>query len=59
MTSSVMIADIHWNVPYVFKGAKILHDTHSWNDGERLKDLFKNKLLSFRIGKRQDSLFSS
>ncbi|UJR21788.1 hypothetical protein I4U23_024863 [Adineta vaga] len=59
MTSSslILIADTHWNVPYVFKGARIVRDTYSWSDGQRLADLFQGKLLSFRIGKRQKSFF--
>jgi hypothetical protein len=57
MTSSMMIADTHWNVPYLFKGATIVHDSHSWIGGERLKDLLGQQLLSFRLGKRQKSLF--
>jgi hypothetical protein len=59
MTSSMMIAETHWNVPYLFKGATIIHDTYSWIGGQRLVDLFNQKLLSFRLGKRQNSLFGS
>ncbi len=59
MTSSIMIPETQWNVPYLFKGATIIHDTQSWIGGQRLGDLFKEKLLSFRIGKRQNSLFGS
>ena len=56
-----MIVDKNWNVPYLFKGATIVHDSHSWNnnEGERLAHLLNEKLLSFRIGKRQKSLFGS
>ena len=46
-----------WNVPYLFKGAKIIQDRCPWTDAERLTDLLKDKLLSFRIGKQQQSLF--
>ncbi|CAF3734011.1 unnamed protein product [Rotaria sordida] len=53
----MMIAPPHWNVPYIFKGATIINDSHSWTEGQRLADLFKQKLLSFRVGKRQKSLF--
>ncbi len=59
MTSSMMIPETHWNVPYLFKDAMIIHDTHSWTGGQRLADLFNEKLLSFRLGKRQNSLFGS
>ncbi len=56
----MMIVDTKWNVPYLFKGATIIHDSHSWNNGgERLANLLNEKLLSFRIGKRQKSLFGS
>ena len=57
MISSVMTASTNWNVPYVFKGAKIVDDIYSWTGGQRLSDLFNDKLLSFRLGKRQTSLF--
>ena len=59
MTSSMLIADTHWNVPYLFKGASIVRDTQSWTSGERLAELFDQKLLSFRLGQRQKSLFGS
>lgn len=59
MTSSLMITDSRWNAPYLFKDAKILQDTYSWNEGQRLADLLDKKILSFRLGKRQDSLFGS
>ncbi|CAF3252291.1 unnamed protein product [Rotaria sp. Silwood2] len=59
MTSSMMISATHWNVPYLFKGATIIDDSHSWIGGQRLADLLKQKLLSFRVGKRQKSLFGS
>lgn len=54
-----MIANKHWNVPYVFKGARIVRDEQSWIDGKRLADLFKDKTLSFRIGKKQKTAFGS
>lgn len=54
-----MIANKQWNVPYVFKGARIVHDDQSWIDGKRLANLFKTKRLSFRIGKKQKTLFGS
>ncbi len=54
-----MISSTHWNVPYIFKDATILHDNSSWTNGQRLEDLFKEKFLSFRIGKRQNMLFGS
>ncbi|CAF4191489.1 unnamed protein product [Rotaria sp. Silwood2] len=57
MTLSMMISATHWNVPYLFKGATIIDDSHSWIGGQRLADLLKQKLLSFRVGKRQKSLF--
>ncbi|CAF3715620.1 unnamed protein product [Rotaria sp. Silwood1] len=57
MTSSIMIAATDWNVPYIFKGATIIDDSYSWIGGQRLADLLKQKLLSFRIGKQQKSLF--
>ncbi|CAF5102414.1 unnamed protein product, partial [Rotaria magnacalcarata] len=56
---SMMTAAPEWNVPYVFKGATIIDDTHSWTGGRRLADLFNEKLLSFRLGKRQKSFFGS
>ncbi|CAF0719944.1 unnamed protein product [Adineta ricciae] len=61
MTSSTsdLVADTRWNVPYVFKGARILRDTCSWTDGQRLADLFDGKPLSFRIGKRHKSFFGN
>lgn len=60
MASSAMIAATHWNVPYLFKGARIIDDSnHSWIGGQRLADLLNQKLLSFRIGKRQKALFGS
>ncbi len=55
----MMITEAHWNVPYLFKGATIIRDTSSWIGGERLAELFNGKLLSFRLGKRQKSLFGS
>ncbi len=55
----MMLADTRWNVPYIFKGVTIIHDNHSWIGGERLADLLNEKLLSFRLGKRQKSLFGS
>lgn len=55
----MMIAATHWNVPYVFKGAMIINDTHSWIGGQRLADIFNEKLLTFRVGKQQKSLFGS
>ncbi|CAF3339253.1 unnamed protein product [Rotaria socialis] len=54
---SMMTAAPEWNVPYVFKGATIIDDTHSWTGGRRLANLFNEKLLSFRLGKRQKSFF--
>ena len=61
MTSSTsdLVVDTRWNVPYVFKGARILRDTYSWTDGQRLAALFDGKSLSFRIGKRHKSFFGS
>ncbi|CAF4207556.1 unnamed protein product [Adineta steineri] len=52
-----MIAETHWNVPFIFKGATIIRDRNSWTDGKYLADIFNQKLLSFRIGKRQKSFF--
>lgn len=57
MTSFMLVTDTRWNVPHVFKGARILQDVQSWTNGERLAELFKQKLLSFRVGQRQKSLF--
>ena len=59
MTSSMITAAIHWNVPYIFKGATIIHDNYSWIGGQRLAELFNEQLLSFRLGKRQTSLFGT
>lgn len=59
MTSSMLITDTHWNVPYLFKGASIVQDAQSWIGGERLVELFDEKLLAFRLGRRQKSLFGS
>jgi hypothetical protein len=54
-----MTSSTDWGVPYVFKGARIIHDNHPWTDGQRLVELFNQKLLSFRLGKRQNILFGS
>jgi len=59
MASLTMTTETYWDVPYIFKGATIIHDTYSWADGQRLAELFNEKLLSFRLGKRQSSLFGS
>ena len=55
----MFVADTRWNVPYVFKSARILHDSQSWIDGERLAELFDQKFMSFRLGRREKSLFGS
>jgi hypothetical protein len=54
-----MTYSTQWDVPYLFNGATIIHDTSSWTGGERLAELLHHKLLSFRLGKRQNSLFGS
>ena len=51
--SSMLTVTPRWDVPYRFKGAQIIRDPCPWTD------LLKDKLLTFRIGKQQQSLFGS